>query len=101
MAQLAHCLQTLHNDHSVVYRDLKAENVIVCLDGNLQLIDFGFAKLLNNGQRTLTNCGTVGYTAPEVLTGLGHSFEADVWSLGVLMAFMHNGKLPFEECDNP
>ena len=56
--------------------------------GNAKLIDFGFAKQLNssNNFRTSTNCGTVGYTAPEVLLGVssGYSFEADIWSFGIL-----------------
>jgi serine/threonine protein kinase len=40
-------------------------------DGCVKLIDFGFAKVLTpqNGYRTTTNCGTLGYTAPEVLLG--------------------------------
>lgn len=38
-------------------------------DGHIKLIDFGFAKKLSssNEYRTFTNCGTIGYTAPEVI----------------------------------
>lgn len=58
-------------------------------NGMVKLIDFGFAKLLTqaNNFRTTTNCGTVGYTAPEVLLGIsiGYSFEADLWSFGILI----------------
>jgi serine/threonine protein kinase len=47
-------------------------------DGHIKLIDFGFAKRLSstNKHRTFTNCGTLGYTAPEVLmsTSEGYSF---------------------------
>lgn len=47
-------------------------------DGHIKLIDFGFAKRLSssNKYRTYTNCGTLGYTAPEVLLGTseGYSF---------------------------
>ena len=40
-------------------------------EGHIKLIDFGFAKILEpkNNMRTTTNCGTIGYTAPEVLAG--------------------------------
>ena len=41
-------------------------------EGHVKLIDFGFAKILSdrNNFRTKTNCGTIGYTAPEILIGL-------------------------------
>ena len=57
-------------------------------EGHIKLIDFGFAKILEqkNNMRTTTNCGTIGYTAPEVLAGqTGYSFPADIWSYGVLL----------------
>ena len=42
-------------------------------EGHIKIIDFGFAKKLtannNKNYRTYTNCGTIGYTAPEILTG--------------------------------
>lgn len=47
-------------------------------DGHIKLIDFGFAKKLSlaNKFKTYTNCGTIGYTAPEILmnTNQGYSF---------------------------
>ena len=74
-------------------------------DGFIKLIDFGFAKVLTaqSQYRTMTNCGTVGYTAPEVLLGQkkGYSFQVDIWSLGILICEMISGKLPFEELDDP
>jgi protein kinase A len=45
-------------------------------DGHVKLIDFGFAKKLRGEMRTMTNCGTLGYAAPEVVNGasVGYSF---------------------------
>lgn len=53
--------------------------------GHVKLVDFGFSKQLLDGKPTFTNCGTQGYVAPEVLKAIGSSYEADIWSLGVLL----------------
>ena len=67
-AEVLYVLEQLHK-LGIIYRDLKLENVMIDKEGHIKLIDFGFAKLLDksNGFRTYTNCGTLGYTAPEVL----------------------------------
>jgi len=54
----------------------------------LKLIDFGFAKKMKDikNDKTYTNCGTPGYCAPEVMLGeVGHTYKADMWSIGILM----------------
>ena len=63
-------MQVLHQK-SIIYRDLKPDNVMIDSEGHIKLIDFGFAKVLEdrNNLRTYTNCGTIGYTAPEVIAG--------------------------------
>jgi len=87
--------------YNIIYRDIKPENMMIDREGHVKVIDFGFAKMLtsNNQFRTTTNCGTLGYTAPEVLIGVNHgySFSADIWSFGVLMCELLQGKLPYEE----
>ena len=65
--------------------------------GHIKLVDFGFAKKLKDiNQKTLTNCGTPAYIAPETLRGHnGHGYEVDVWGLGVLMVEILSGQTPF------
>lgn len=74
---------------------MKPENAMIDSEGHVKLIDFGFAKQLSSRTnfRTRTNCGTIGYTAPEILLGLtqGYSFQVDVWSFGILIAEMLSG----------
>ena len=103
-AEVLYALEILHNNH-IIYRDLKPENVVIDKEGHVNLIDFGFAKKLSSQTkyRTTTNCGTLGYTAPEVLmvSSLGYSFEADIWSYGILLCELLQGSLPFENKTDP
>lgn len=71
---------------SVIHRDLKLANVFIMDDMTLRIGDFGLAGRLEPGQdRKKTRCGTPNYTAPEVLDKDGHSYEVDMWALGVIM----------------
>jgi serine/threonine protein kinase len=54
-----------------VYRDLKPENLLIDGEGFLKVVDFGFAKVVED--RTYTLCGTPEYLAPELVLGRGHN----------------------------
>ena len=55
------------------------------------------AKLEIEGEKRKTVCGTPNYIAPEVLDSkLGHSYEVDIWALGVIIYAMICGRPPFE-----
>ena len=70
-------------------------------DGYLQLIDFGSAKIISVQDKTFTLMGSLHYIAPEVLDGRGHSFQADIFSLGVIFYELICGNLPFDEEEDP
>ena len=86
----------------VIHRDLKLGNLFLGADMELKVGDFGLAaKLDYDDEKKTTICGTPNYIAPEILDNhqKGHSFQVDVWSLGVVMFTMLVGKPPFEDVD--
>lgn len=95
IGQIALALDFL-NKAGVIYRDLKLENVLLDVDGHVQLTDFGLSKWLKRGQRTQTICGTLQYMAPEVLLTKPYSHSADWWTLGILMYALLQGQFPVQ-----
>ena len=87
--------------HRVIHRDLKLGNLFLTDKMELKLADFGLAtKLEFEGDRKRTICGTPNYIAPEILNGKeGHSYEVDIWSIGVILYTLLIGKPPFETSD--
>ena len=84
---------------SCVHRDLKLENILLDKHENVKLCDFGFTREYEGKTNYLqTFCGTVCYSAPEMLKGEKYAGEkVDVWSLGVILYSLLTGELPFDE----
>ncbi|MCQ2820515.1 MAG: protein kinase [archaeon] len=100
VVQLIKALKYLHA-HRVIHRDLKLGNLFLTDKMELKVGDFGLATKLDfEGERKRTVCGTPNYIAPEILDGkTGHSYEVDIWSLGVIIYTLIIGKPPFETQD--
>ena len=86
----AYNLKTLH-------RDLKPENIWVTDNGQIKILDFGFAKRAQEGQKKIkatSFVGTYNYMANEVFWSEEYDFKADLFSLGVILYEMLVGKVP-------
>jgi serine/threonine protein kinase len=119
-AELAVTLEYLH-DNRILYRDLKLENVMLGMDGHVQLTDFGLAKdfqpdaktllpvkrtqtaedyrgrmLSVHKERTATICGTPAYFAPELIREQEYGPEVDWWTFGILLYELLTGSTPFQ-----
>ncbi|WVQ80413.1 hypothetical protein IAT38_002518 [Cryptococcus sp. DSM 104549] len=101
LVQLIAACQYMHQ-MNVIHRDLKLGNLFLDENMDVKVGDFGLAALIEKpGDRKKTICGTPNYIAPEVLfdTANGHSFEVDVWSVGVILYTLLIGKPPFQTKD--
>lgn len=83
--------------HGVIYRDLKLDNIMLCLDGHIKLADYGLCKENMWAQGTTnTFCGTPEFMAPEILLEKRYGRAVDWWAFGVLLYEMLLGQSPFK-----
>jgi len=103
IAQLLSALRCLHLT-GICHRDLKLGNLLVVDAANVKLADFGLAliyeedelkKNVRERRQSTAQVGTTFFKAPEVLSGEGHSFPVDLWSVGIITWQLIAGGFPF------
>lgn len=93
--QIAKALSHAHSK-GIVHRDIKPQNIMICMDGSVKVADFGIAYLENmQVDEHNTAVGSVHYISPEQAKGLTVDARTDIYSLGVMMYEMFTGQLPY------
>ena len=96
--QILGAVEYIHSKN-IVHRDLKPENILYATkepNSPIVIADFGIAKRLKNDEDVIFKAaGSLGYVAPEVLTGDGHGKPCDIWSIGVITYTLLCGYSPF------
>jgi serine/threonine protein kinase/Tol biopolymer transport system component len=109
--QIARGLAAAHG-RSIVHRDLKPENIFIAGDGQVKILDFGLAKLIEpvSASPMLTDLptrklnttpgtvmGTLGYMSPEQVDGKSVDYRSDIFSFGVVLYEMLAGRRAFPQ----
>ena len=88
-----------HRSH-VVHRDIKPQNILVDVEGNVKVADFGIARATNAATQTYTDgsnmLGSVHYFSPEQASGQVADEKSDLYSVGVVLYEMITGEVPFD-----
>ena len=95
LSQLCRALRYLHS-LDIVHRDIKLQNVLVNDEGQLKLIDFGFALKVPQNEPVRVFCGTPTFMSPEIISQQPYDGKAsDIWAFGVCAFRMVVGTFPF------
>ena len=98
-SRICEALEHMHR-RNIVHRDLKPQNIMVCKDGTIRILDFGIAKAARMRRLTFAGfsptMGTPDYMAPEQVNGRRGDHRTDIYSLGAILYEMVTGKVPFE-----
>ncbi|AUX47413.1 protein kinase [Sorangium cellulosum] len=100
LVQQALSALSLAHAEGIVHRDLKLENLFLCDDGTLKVLDFGVAKLLHAGASLTAPDAVVGTPrtmSPEQCAALPIDPRADIYAMGLVLYELVAGRGPFDE----
>ena len=93
--QIIESIKYIHSKN-IVHRDIKLENILIDLNNNIKICDFGVGIMINQNTILYDQCGTPVYMAPEIIRNKGYfGFPVDIWSSGISLYIMLSGNVPF------
>lgn len=94
--QLLSAVNYLHNELHIVHRDLKLDNVMIDVNDDAKLIDFGFSSFIDDHDELKQPRGSPRYAAPEIFLKLESTTSVDMWALGIILYYCFTGYFPFD-----
>ena len=88
--------------YGIAHRDIKLNNILLIDDGEnsaIRLCDFGLSKIVGPSEKCEEACGSLVYTAPEILNNLPYDKQVDLWSIGIVHYILCCGRYPFYDKD--
>ncbi|CAG9309994.1 unnamed protein product [Blepharisma stoltei] len=87
-------LRWLHKQNRI-HRDIKSDNILLSINGEIKLSDFGVCAQITNESYDMTIAGTPCWMAPELISSSYYDQKVDIWSLGIVLFELVEGNPPY------